>query len=403
MSPPKRKVTDHVVDDSGTALGDRKYRPDVEGLRAVAVMAVVMFHAGLGHMRSGFVGVDVFFVISGFVITGVLLRKSESHMPLGLAEFYARRCRRILPAAGLVLTLVIFASYHWLGFIRGAEVADDARWCAVFLGNVHFSAVDTNYFSAKLPSSPLQNYWSLGVEEQFYVFYPCALAACVALSAKVPVRVKVQVFTGIVFVASLAWSIYYTSKNPTAAYFSSFTRAWELAAGGFVCAGTKLWKQIPKVVGAALSWLGTAAVVLAVFLFTTSTPYPGSAALLPVLGAVLIIVGGTPASKWGSELVLGTFPFRWIGRCSFSLYLWSWPILTLMVESSTKALTTPQRLVSVVLALGASAATYFAIENPVRHSRVLAKSSWRSIAVGAIIVAAVLTVATIEIHTTQAL
>jgi len=119
-----------------------------------------------------------------------------------------------------------------------------------------------------------------------------------------------------------------------------------------------------------------------------------------VLGAVLIIVGGTPASKWGSELVLGTFPFRWIGALLL-VVPWSWPILTLMVESSTKALTTPQRLVSVVLALGASAATYFAIENPVRHSRVLAKSSWRSIAVGAIIVAAVLTVATIEIHTTR--
>src|ERR1700683_8287 len=154
---------DRVVqseDDPGTLLGDRKYRPDVEGLRAVAVVAVILFHAKLVGFTGGFVVVDVFYVISGFVITGVLLRKLEASGSLGFKDFYARRARRILPAAGLVLIATILASYHWLGFIRGAEVADDARWCAVFLGNFHFLSIGTNYFASQLPPSPLQNYWS---------------------------------------------------------------------------------------------------------------------------------------------------------------------------------------------------------------------------------------------------
>src|SRR5580700_3140864 len=233
-------------DDPGTLLGDRKYRPDVEGLRAVAVGAVVLFHANLVGFTGGFVGVDVFYVISGFVITGVLLRKFETSGSLGFKDFYARRARRILPAAGLVLLVTIFASYHWLGFIRGAEVADDARWCAVFVGNFHFLSVGTNYFSSQLPPSPLQNYWSLAVEEQFYLVYPCALALSLVVIPRLSVRHKVMIFTAVVVLGSLSWSIYQTSADPYGAYLSSLTRAWELAAGGFVAAGTQYWLRIRR-------------------------------------------------------------------------------------------------------------------------------------------------------------
>src|ERR1017187_1261416 len=137
---------------------DRSFRPDVEGLRAVAVGVVVLFHAGVPGFGGGYVGVDIFFVISGFVITKLLLRMVEKSGRPRFGEFYARRARRILPAAALVALIAVFAAYKWLGFIRGNETADDARWAAVFLANNHFASTATNYFQSELPPSPLQNY-----------------------------------------------------------------------------------------------------------------------------------------------------------------------------------------------------------------------------------------------------
>src|SRR5664280_1528266 len=323
MAGPDEPKALGVVDDSGTALGDRRYRPDVEGLRAIAVLVVILFHAQLAGFSGGFVGVDVFYVISGFVITGVLLRKLEESGSPGFRDFYARRGRRILPASGLVLVATVLASYHWLGFIRGAEVADDSRWCAVFLANWHFLATGTNYFSSQLPPSPLQNFWSLGVEEQFYVVYPAALALCLVGMRRVPVRVKVMTFTGVVVVISFIWSIHQTSVNPNSAYFSSLTRAWELALGGFVTAGTRYWLRIPRLIGAAATWIGIGGIICASLLFTRSTSYPGWAAALPVGSSALLIAGGMAAGRFGAEFILGRAPFRWVGKLSYSLYLWS--------------------------------------------------------------------------------
>ena len=199
---------------------DRDFRPDVEGLRAVAVATVVLFHAGVPGFSGGYVGVDVFFVISGFVITKLLLRQVERRGRPVFSEFYARRARRILPAAGLVVVGTLLASYTMLGFIRGNEVADDSRWVAVFLGNYHFAAEGTNYFQSQLPPSPLQNYWSLAVEEQFYIVYPALVAVTVLVLRRYSVAAKLTVLTVAIMAASLAWSIYYTSTDPTGAYFA---------------------------------------------------------------------------------------------------------------------------------------------------------------------------------------
>jgi peptidoglycan/LPS O-acetylase OafA/YrhL len=390
-------------DDPGTLLGDRRYRPDVEGLRAVAVGAVILFHANLVGFTGGFVGVDVFYVISGFVITGVLLRKLEASGSLGFMDFYARRARRILPAAGLVLLVTIFASYQWLGFIRGAEVADDARWCAVFLGNFHFLSIGTNYFASQLPPSPLQNYWSLAVEEQFYLVYPCALALSLVVIPRLSVRHKVMIFTGVVILSSLSWSIYQTSADPYGAYLSSLTRAWELAVGGFVAAGTYYWLRMRRDVALCMTWLGMGGILVAATEFSGSTPYPGWAAILPVASAAFIIMGGMSAGRWGAELLLGSFVFRWLGKLSYSVYLWSWPVLTIAVESTSKPLSVAQRLLTILVSLVLAALTYALIENPIRHSKWVARSWRRGILVGALIVIAVLVVATLEIHSTHTL
>ena len=392
-----------VADDPGTLEGDRKYRPDVEGLRAVAVASVVLFHAQLLGFTGGFVGVDVFYVISGFVITGVLLRKMESTGSLGFSDFYARRARRILPAAGLVLIVTVLASYHWLGFIRGGEIADDARWCAAFLGNFHFLSVGTNYFASQLPPSPLQNYWSLAVEEQFYLFYPCALALSLLVIPKLSVRHKVMIFTAAVIVSSLIWSIYQTSVNPYGAYLSSLTRAWELALGGFVAAGTQYWLRMRPAFAITLTWCGIAGILVACTQFTSATTYPGWAAVLPVGGAAAIIAGGMAAGRWGAEMFLGTIVFRWIGRLSYSIYLWSWPILTITTQASSRGLTLLQRSLSIVGSIVLAAITFALIENPIRHSKRLVASRWKGIALGGVIIATVIVVATVEIHLTHTL
>ena len=168
-------------DEAGTAPGDRRFRPDVEGLRAVAIGFVVLYHAGVPLVSGGYIGVDVFFVISGFVITGLLLRERQVNGSTSIVSFYARRVRRILPAATLVIISTVVLAYVALGVVSGNNTADDGRWAAVFLANFHFESVGTNYFTALRPPSPLQNYWSLSVEEQFYLVYPrCSCWQCAA-------------------------------------------------------------------------------------------------------------------------------------------------------------------------------------------------------------------------------
>jgi peptidoglycan/LPS O-acetylase OafA/YrhL len=392
-----------VKDDPGTAAGDRSYRPDVEGLRAVAVIVVVFFHSRLPGFPGGYVGVDIFYVISGFVITGVLLRKVESRGSVDFGDFYARRARRILPAAGLVLICTVLASYQWLGFIRGAEVASDAQWCAVFLGNLHFSSVGTNYLQSQLPPSPLQNYWSLGVEEQFYVFYPAAIGLCLLTFSSVKIRTKILIFTAAVIVVSLGWSVYQTSTNPSVAYFSSLTRAWELGLGGFVTAGTTYWLRIPRSVAICLTWAGIVGMAVAVTQFSSATTYPGWAAALPVFSAALVIVGGMSAGRWGAELFLGTAVFGWVGKRSFSLYLWAWPVLTIGVESAANGLNLAERMLTVLVSVALAAITYALVENPIRHSKWLAKLWWRGPVLGAAIIILVLIVATVEMNTVRTL
>ncbi len=158
--------------EAGTPPGDRRFRPDVQGLRAIAILLAIVYHADIPPFSGGYVGIEVFFVISGFVITGLLLRERESSGHTSLRSFYGRRARRIIPMATLVIIVTVIVTYHSLGTLVGHQTALDGAWSAVFLANVHFQATDTNYLLSQAPPSPLLNYWSLGVEEQFYIVYP---------------------------------------------------------------------------------------------------------------------------------------------------------------------------------------------------------------------------------------
>jgi peptidoglycan/LPS O-acetylase OafA/YrhL len=378
------------------------FRPDVEGLRAIAVLAVVLYHANIPFITGGYVGVDVFFVISGFLITGILISERERTQAISISGFYARRVRRVLPAASLVIVLTVVFGYLLVGVARAQGVADDSYWVALFLGNYHFAEAGINYFNRGAPASPLLHYWSLAVEEQFYIAWPITLILTGLAFKRFSYRFKLGVVLSIAIVGSLIWSILQTSQDPNWAYFSPFTRAWELGIGAALAIAVPTIRKAPRSTMIALSWAGLIAIVVATFVYTPSTPFPGYAALLPTLGAAAVIVGGTVPDSRGAVALLGLRPVRFLGRISYSLYLWHWPILVLAAGYAGHSLSTGVNLLLLVGAGILSTISYFLVEEPVRTSQALrTRSNYLSIGLGLVLIATVLAVAALEIHTHQ--
>ncbi len=303
---------------------ERARRADIQGLRAVAIVLVLVYHAGAPFLPGGYVGVDVFFVISGFLITGHLLRELDRSGRVSFAAFYARRVRRILPAALVVAVATMIAALIVLPPIRVIEVLRDAIATVLFVPNLWFAANATDYLADAAPS-PFQHYWSLGVEEQFYLLWPALLALCALLARGRRMLIAV---IAVVAVGSLVASQLTLGSSETWAFFSLHTRAWEFAAGGLVAALPAL-DRVPAAVRGALGWAGLAAVVLAGVTYSEATPFPGLAALVPVLGTALVIAAGTAPVHWGAEAVLAPRVMQTLGLLSYSLYLVHWPIVNL--------------------------------------------------------------------------
>jgi peptidoglycan/LPS O-acetylase OafA/YrhL len=387
-----------LSDEAGTAPGDRRFRPDIQGLRAVAVLLVVFYHAGVTWLSGGYVGVDVFFVISGFVITGLLLRERETSGRTSLVGFYGRRSRRIIPAATLVIVVTVVMTYARAGVVFGAQTATDARWAAVFLANFHFASIGTNYLTAQLPPSPLQNFWSLAVEEQFYLVYPTVFLLIASVRSRWSVHAKLFVGLVVIIAGSFALSVFQTASSPTVAYFSPLTRAWELAIGALVAVSTKWLLTLPKSVCAIVTWVGLAGIGFGAFVFNGNTAYPGSWVAIPVVGAAFVIAGGTRTPPWAAESVLKRGPFQWFGKLSYSIYLWHWPLLIIAADvAGTTSLPFRRNIIWLVVALAASVASFYLVENPLRHARLSRFGRWTPIGLGAMLIAVSLIVATVEI------
>ncbi|WP_169789795.1 acyltransferase family protein [Actinoplanes subtropicus] len=325
------------------------FRPDIEGLRAIAIAAVVLYDAGLPGLGGGYLGIDVFFVISGFLITSLLLREMAATGRLALLRFYGRRARRILPASSVVLVTVTLAGYHWLGSLRGDEIASDGRWAALFASNFNFAAQGVDYLESPGAPSPLQHFWSLAVEEQFYFVWPALLALLIWLG----LRHAIPVVLALAFVASLAGSAYFSP-----AYFSPAGRAWEVGAGCLLALVAGRLDRIPAGVSAALAGTGLAGIVVAALAFDDGTPYPGPAAVLAVVATVLVLAGR-------GDAILGVAPLRWLGRISYSLGLWHWPVLTIAAEAFGP-LTGLTRAGLVLLSVVLAILTYALVEDPLR-------------------------------------
>jgi peptidoglycan/LPS O-acetylase OafA/YrhL len=357
--------------------GGSGHRADIQGLRAVAVLLVVLAHAGVGFLPGGFVGVDVFFVLSGFLITGLLLAEARASGSVSLLEFYVRRARRILPAAALTLLATDIAAFLLLNFVRARQAVEDSLHAAAFAANFRFSAHEVDYFARAEPPSPVLHYWSLAVEEQFYVVWPLLLSIAlfgVALGRRRRgagegrerrLLALVLVLTG----ASLAWSIHATATLPDAAYFSPFTRAWELGIGAALAVGASTLALVPPIGRLVMGWAGLLAIASAAVLFSDATPFPGSAALLPTIGTALALAAGIGprGPRLAVARLLAIRPMRVIGDRSYALYLWHWPVLILADQFVGHELTVPVKLGLVAGAFLLSCLSYAFVENPIRR------------------------------------
>ena len=369
------------------------FRPDIEGLRAVAVVAVVLFHAATPGVGGGYVGVDVFFVISGFLITGLLWREVSSTGTVWLRSFYGARARRLLPASAAVGVVIMIASIFLLPPLRLPSVFGDGIASALYVSNYRFLLLGVDYFTAHSAPSPFLHYWSLGVEEQFYLLWAPLILGTAWLSRRmhrrkeIPATVAMRahlVVLALVTVVSFALSLMVTYVLPAAAFFSLPTRAWQLGLGGLVALTADRWRRLPQRIGTVAGWNGLICIVLACYWFSPTTPFPGIAALLPTAGALLVIVAGCAVPMQGCGRLLGTAPMQALGRISYSWYLWHWPVLILAPHVVGHSLGLTARLSAALLSAGLAWLTLRYLENPLRFSPTLRNSPWRSLAVGGV-------------------
>jgi peptidoglycan/LPS O-acetylase OafA/YrhL len=346
-------------------------RRDIQGLRAVAVGLVLLYHLWPQRISGGFVGVDVFFVISGFLIVGSLAREATGSGTISLRDFYARRIRRLLPASAFVLVATMGATALLLPLSRWQATAEGVVASALQVQN-WFLALGTGYAGATAAVSPLQHYWSLAVEEQFYLVTPwLLLAACwVARRTGRSRAACIAVAVGGVAVLSLVHSVLFSASNHDVAYFATTTRMWELAIGGLLALAAP-WLRLPRVAAQAAVVVGLAAIGWSALAFTTALDFPGGVAAVPVLGSALVLLGGLPdaspaAGSGAFSRLLGWRPFAWVGDVSYSLYLWHWPVLVVFVARVGHEPTTGQALVLIGTCLLLAAASTRFVEKPFR-------------------------------------
>ncbi|MFC5679023.1 acyltransferase family protein [Aeromicrobium endophyticum] len=356
------------IDGTGPVVGGHRLRTDVQGLRALAVTAVVLYHLWPNRLSGGFVGVDVFFVISGFLITGHLLREIDRTGSVRLARFWAARARRLLPASLLVLTATAVAVLIAVPRSLQERFLSEVLASAFYVQNWKLAGDAVDYLAADNRPSASQHFWSLSVEEQFYVFLPLLVLASAVVARRLgarPARVVLVVLV-LVTTASFAYCLHLTSTDPGIAYFSTFTRMWEFGLGGLASFAPPALAGLSRrraAVHTALTLAGGAAVVAAMVVIDGQTPFPGSAAVLPVLGATAIVRwGGSTLASWVGALP----PVALLGRISYALYLWHWPLIVMPPLVTLTDLTTTSKLVVLAVSVVVAWASTRFFEEPVR-------------------------------------
>lgn len=350
-------------------------------MRALAVAGVVAYHFGLTALPGGFAGVDIFFVISGYLITRHLLQEIGESGRLNLWRFYARRARRLLPASLFVILATLLAGAFILSPEEQALYSKGAMFASAYMINLWLIRWSFDYFASDAANNPFIHFWSLSVEEQFYLAWPALLVLAAWLRPGRRAAIVVIGVTGLVSFMACAWL---TSVSPPWAFYFSPLRAWEFAAGGLATMVPANFLQYHPRLRAAQGWLGLALIVPAYLLLDEALPFPGLLALLPVVGTVLLLVSGAGERQAGGKLaggptaVLSLPPMQSIGRLSYSLYLWHWPVIVYagMVTAELSGL---DRFACLALTLMLSIFTYHVIENPVRRNGWLMASAARAL------------------------
>jgi peptidoglycan/LPS O-acetylase OafA/YrhL len=337
------------------------YRRDIDGLRALAIIPVVLFHADIPGFSGGFVGVDVFFVISGYLITSIILRELNNGT-FSLSDFWARRAKRILPAMFVVIASVLIAGWFLLAPLDYQDLGRAARYQALFASNIYFWE-SAGYFDLSSESKPLLHMWSLAVEEQFYLFFPFV---CLLLA-----RLKSGLFRlyglMIIALASLVASVYFLEQSPAAVFYLLPARAWELLAGAILAHVMLSGRARPTVQQAQIaSMLGLISIVGAVVLYDADMAFPGPGAVIPVIGALLLIWANT-WDTWAQRL-LSAKMLVGVGLISFSLYLWHWPLLAFATYMWSEGITLPLSITLVAASVILAYASWRWVETPFRNT-----------------------------------
>jgi peptidoglycan/LPS O-acetylase OafA/YrhL len=334
-----------------------RYRPDIDGLRAIAVVLVVYFHAFPDAMPGGFVGVDIFFVISGFLITGIIVRELDQQR-FGLLAFYARRIRRIFPALIVVLGATLVLGWLWMLPAAYAQLSADVFASAAFVSNIALW-LQSGYFDIASGKKPLLHLWSLGIEEQFYLFWPLILM----LAARW--RLNILAVAAVIGIASFILNVALIGPDPVATFYLPFTRAWELLAGAALACG---WHQLRQTSTASNLRAATGLLLIAIAagVLDSKSAFPGWWAVLPVAGAALLL--SAPAA-WGCRHLLASTAMVRIGLISYPLYLWHWPLLVFFGIIKFAPLTLLERALVVGLSFALATMTYRFIEIPFRFGR----------------------------------
>jgi len=355
------------------------FRGDIQGLRGIAVLLVLLFHAQIPGIRGGFVGVDVFFVISGYLITGNLLRELQKTGSINFREFYARRIRRLLPASLFVLLVTLITAIFLFPPILLPGLALDVTSAGFYIPNIDFAIRATDYFSNSLIPSPVLHYWSLGVEEQYYLCWPLLLL--LVARGKRRRNTHILLLFGALFIGSIELASWWLPHNQPWAFYALPTRAWELILGAFIAAYSKYLSRLPR---NFLSFIGVVGFVLVIgsgIFQNDPLHFPGKSALIPTTGAFLLILGGLSRAPGIATRILKVSPLQQLGKISYSLYLWHWPILVIPQVAIGNHIHLIYRSLLALLSIAIAIVSERYIERPFRSGKLALKNPTRTIAV----------------------
>lgn len=397
LSDPAKTVTREPRDRSPEHAEPSRFLPHVQGLRAIAVLCVVLYHFWPGRVTGGYIGVDIFFVISGFLITSHLMRELTATGTVRLGQFWARRARRLLPASLLVLlfcAVVVMSPYLMPTSALPNEVREILA-STFYVENWYLALNSADYLNHGGEPTTVQHYWSLSLEEQFYVMWPLImlLAALVAVKwFRGARRRAIIVALGLVTAVSFVFCVVFTITDPAPAYFVTFGRMWQFGVGAMIALVPLL--RVRHAVGSfLLGWAGIAALLYATFTFDGQTPFPGYMAAVPTLGAAAVIAASNTDRWWYPTRILSIRPAQFVGDISYSLYLWHWPLIVIAPSVPFWGLTIYHRVSLLVLCFVLAWLTKRFVEDPVRGWKVLTRrparvTLWSSLA-GMVVVALV--------------